>query len=112
MPKKVAQAAKAEKQIPENIQKKLARDQKVAKAKKDALAKAKKDRAEARKLALANAEKYAKEYAAADKAIVDGKRAAKKDGNFFVRANQRLPSLSESRVSISLPPSQRRSCSF
>jgi large subunit ribosomal protein L7e len=68
----------------------LARDQKVAKAKKDALAKAKKDRAEARKLALANAEKYAKEYAAADKAIVDGKRAAKKDGNFFVEGEPKV----------------------
>jgi len=60
------------------------------KAKKAAMAKAKTDRSAARKLALANAEKYAKEYDAADKAIVDGKRAAKKAGNFFVEGEPKV----------------------
>ena len=52
--------------VPENIQKKLARDEKLLKAKKTAMVKAKTDRGTARKLAMTNAEKYAKEYAAAD----------------------------------------------
>jgi len=60
------------------------------KAKKASMAKAKTDRSASRKLALANAEKYAKEYAAADKAVVDGKRAAKKAGNFFVEGEPKV----------------------
>ena len=77
-------------QVPENIKKKLARDEKLLKAKKAAMAKAKTDRAAARKLALGNAEKYAKEYAAADKAILDGKREAKKKGHFFVEGEPKV----------------------
>ena len=76
--------------VPENIVKKLARDEKLMKAKKASMAKAKTDRSASRKLALANAEKYAKEYAAADKAVVDGKRAAKKAGNFFVEGEPKV----------------------
>merc|ERR1719324_1237401 len=54
------------------------------------MAQAKKDRAASRKTALANAEKYAKEYAAADKAIIDGKRDAKAAGNFFVEGEPKV----------------------
>lgn len=60
------------------------------KAKKTAMGKAKTDRVSARKLALANAEKYAKEYAAADQALIDGKRKAKKEGNFFVEGEAKV----------------------
>ena len=60
------------------------------KARKTAMGKAKADRAAARKLALANAEKYAKEYAAAEQAIIDGKRKAKKEGNFFVEGEPKV----------------------
>lgn len=60
------------------------------KARKAAMAKAKTDRSAARKLALANAEKYAKEYADADKALVDGKREAKKKGHFFVEGEPKV----------------------
>jgi large subunit ribosomal protein L7e len=55
-----------------------------------ARAAAKKERAEKRKTQAANAEKYAKEYAAADKAIVDAKRNAKKTGSFFVEAQSKI----------------------
>ena len=55
-----------------------------------ARAAAKKERAEKRKTHAANAEKYAKEYAAADKAIVDAKRNAKKTGSFFVEAQSKI----------------------
>merc|ERR1711934_1029088 len=60
------------------------------KAKKTAMANAKKDRKAARDLALKNGEKYAKEYAAADQALIDGKRKAKKDGNFFVEGEPKV----------------------
>jgi len=60
------------------------------KAKKTAMAKAKTDRSAARKLALANAEKYAKEYAAAEQALIDGKRKAKKEGSFFVEGEPKV----------------------
>ena len=54
------------------------------------MADAKNDRKAARKLALGNAEKYAKEYAAADQAIIDGKRKAKAKGEFFVDAEPKV----------------------
>jgi hypothetical protein len=50
------------------------------KTRKAAMVKAKTDRKASRALATTNAMKYAKEYEAADKAAVDGKRAAKKKG--------------------------------
>jgi len=52
--------------VPENIQKKQARDAKLLAALKQKRENAKKERAEKRKAAAANAEKYAKEYAAED----------------------------------------------
>jgi large subunit ribosomal protein L7e len=76
--------------VPENILKKQERDAKLMKARKTAMAKAKTDRKAARALALSNAEKYQKEYAAADKALIDGKRAAKKEGKFFVEAEAKV----------------------
>ena len=56
----------------------------------DERAAAKAARAEARKAAAANAAKYAKEYADADKALIDAKRAAKKAGNFHVEAQAKI----------------------
>jgi len=78
------------KTVPENILKKQQRDAKMLKQLADARAAQKKARAEARKTAAANAEKYAKEYAAADKAVVDAKREAKKAGNFYVDAQAKI----------------------
>jgi len=51
---------------------------------------AKTDRKASRALASKNAEKYAKEYEAADKATIDGKRAAKKAGQFFVEGEAKV----------------------
>merc|ERR1712151_1386195 len=51
---------------------------------------AKKDRAAARKLATANAKKYAEEYAAEDKGLIDSKRAAKAQGNYYVDAQAKI----------------------
>ena len=76
--------------IPENIIKKQQRDAKLLKQIADERVAAKKARAESRKVAAANATKYAKEYAEADQAVVDAKRAAKKAGNFYVDAQAKI----------------------
>ena len=68
----------------------MERDSKLLKKKKEALETAKKERKAARALALKNAEKYAKEYEAADQAIIDGKRKAKKEGSFFVEGEPKV----------------------
>lgn len=51
---------------------------------------AKKERAAKRTTAAANATKYAAEYAADDKAVVDAKRQAKAAGNFFVEGQAKI----------------------
>merc|ERR1712194_333805 len=110
--KAAAAPAPAERTIPENIIKKQERDEKLMKAKKTAMAKAKTDRKASRTLALANAEKYHKEYAAADQALIDEREKPRRKESSSLNLRPRLLSLSELRVSTSLPPSQRRSCSF
>lgn len=66
------------------------RDAKLAKSRKAAMVQAKTDRKASRALATKNAEKYAKEYEAADKAAIDGKRAAKKAGQFYVEGEAKV----------------------
>eukprot|EP00493_Phyllostaurus_siculus_P026292 UN26637 len=78
------------------------------KAKKTAMAKAKTDRKAARALALSNAEKYQKEYAAADKALADGKRAAKKEGKFFVEAEAKVAFLIRTKGINKLAPKPKK----
>ena len=78
------------KSVPENILKKQARDAKLLAYYKTKREQAKKDRAAARKNANANAEKYAKEYADADKAEIDAKRDAKANGNYFVSGQAKI----------------------
>ena len=76
--------------VPENILKKQARDAKLLKALADQRAAEKKARAASRKAAAANATKYAKEYADADRAVINAKREAKKAGNFYVDAQAKI----------------------
>ena len=76
--------------LPENVLKKQQRDAKLLKHLADQRAEAKKARVAARQAAATNAANYAKEYADADKALVDAKRAAKKDGNFHVEAQAKI----------------------
>ena len=83
--------------IPENIQKKQARDAKLLANRKAARDAAKKERAAQRQAAAANAEKYAKEYAAADKAVIESKRAAKAAGNFYVDQHAKIAFLIRTR---------------
>jgi len=94
--------------VPENILKKTARDAKVLAAHKAAREASKKERAEKRKTHAANAEKYAKEYATADRALIDAKRAAKKAGNFFVEGQAKIAFVIRIRGINKLSPKQKK----
>jgi len=94
--------------IPENILKKQQRDAKLLKQIVDQRKADKAARAEARKAAAANATKYAKEYADADKAVVDAKREAKKAGNFYVDAQAKIAFVIRTRGIHKLPPKAKK----
>lgn len=83
--------------VPENVQKKQARDAKVLKELKDKRDKSKKERADKRKTIAANAEKYHKEYISADQALIDAKRKAKSEGNIYVDAEPKVAFLIRTR---------------
>jgi len=76
--------------IPENIKKKLARDEKLKKSQVAARADAKKQRAEKRKAALASAEKWFKEYQKNDADLIAKKRSAKAKGEFLVEGQAKV----------------------
>jgi len=76
--------------VPENVQKKQARDSKLLKERTERRLKEKKERAEKRKIYQANAEKYHKEYESLDRSIIDSKRKAKSEGNIFVEAEDKI----------------------
>jgi large subunit ribosomal protein L7e len=94
--------------VPENIQKKTARDAKLLAAQKAAREAAKKERAAKRTVAAKNAEKYAGEYAAADKALIEAKRSAKKAGNFFVEPEAKIAFVIRIRGINKLSPKQKK----
>jgi len=96
------------KTVPENILKKQQRDAKLLKHFADQRAADKKARAASRKTAAANAEKYAKEYADADKAVIEAKRAAKKAGNFYVDAQAKIAFVIRTRGIHKLPPKPKK----
>lgn len=76
--------------VPENIQKKQARDAKLLKELKEKRDQAKKERAEKRKLIVSNAEKYYKEYQDQEHSLIEAKRKAKAEGNFFVEPEAKV----------------------
>jgi large subunit ribosomal protein L7e len=76
--------------VPENIQKKQARDAKVLKQLADKRAAQKKERIEKRKVYLANAEKYHHEVQDRERSLIDEKRKAKAAGNIFVQPEAKL----------------------
>jgi large subunit ribosomal protein L7e len=94
--------------VPENIQKKQARDAKLLAQRVKAAKDAKTARAAARKTAAENAKKYDAEYKKADKDIVDAKRAAKAAGNFFVEAQPKIAFVIRTRGINKLAPKQKK----
>merc|ERR1719273_3121480 len=103
-----AKAAEPARNVPENILKKSHRDAKLLKHLADQRAAAKAKRAAARTAAAASATKYAKEYADADKALVDAKRAAKKNGDFYVEAQAKIAFVVRTRGIHKLPPKPKK----
>lgn len=76
--------------VPENVQKKQARDEKLRKAKTEER-KARSTQMKQRKAEwISKAQKYAAEYQAAEKKIVDEKRKARKTGAFYVPAEAKV----------------------
>merc|ERR1719242_2272202 len=106
-PAKAAPAAPA-RNVPENILKKSQRDAKLLKQMADQRAAAKAARAAARTAAAAAATKYAKEHADADKSLVDAKRAAKKNGDFYVEAQAKIAFVVRTRGIHKLPPKPKK----
>jgi large subunit ribosomal protein L7e len=94
--------------VPENIQKKQARDAKLLAARVAKRAQDKKDRAAARKVAAENATKYAAEYAKEDQDLIDAKRNAKKEGNFYVDAQAKIAFVIRTRGINKLAPKQKK----
>lgn len=76
--------------VPENVQKKQARDAKLLKNLKERRDKERKERADKRKTLAANAEKYYKEYNNQQLSLVEARRKAKNAGNFFVEPEAKL----------------------
>lgn len=76
--------------VPENVQKKQARDAKLLKELKERREKERKERAEKRKALVANAQKYHSEYQATEQGLVESARKAKAAGNFFIAAEPRI----------------------
>lgn len=76
--------------VPENVQKKQARDAKLLKDLKERRDRERKERVEKRKTLRANAEKYHKEYTKQAADLVAARRAAKNAGNFFVEPEAKL----------------------
>ena len=94
--------------MPENFVKKGARDAKLLAARKAAMDKAKKERAEKKAHAMESAAKYAQANAAAEKKVIDDKRAAKKDGSFYVEAQPKIAFVIRTRGINKLSPKQKK----
>jgi 60S ribosomal protein uL30 len=93
---------------PESVLKKQATQAKLteaaSKAAKEAAAKAQADLAKAK----ANAEKYAAEYAKADKDAIENRRKAKAEGGFFVPAEPKLCLVVRIRGTIGVSPKAKK----
>jgi large subunit ribosomal protein L7e len=93
---------------PESVLKKQATQAKIsaeAKAQSDA---ARKKRSDDKKTFFANAEKYAAEYAAAEKADIDNRRQAKADGGFYVVAQPKIALIIRIRGIIGVSPKAKK----
>jgi len=93
---------------PESILKKQATQAKIA---EDALAASRAAKAKKRsdkKTFIANAEKYAAEYAAAEKEAVDNRRAAKANGGFYVPAEPKVALVIRIRGIIGVSPKAKK----
>ena len=105
-PKKVEKKPKAE--VPEVVRKRLARS-KLRKEKKDAdkVAVAKKA-AWRKKEYFVRAEKYVKQYRTEKRQIIEAKRTAKAEGNFFVEAQPKVAVVTRIRGILGVSPKPKK----
>merc|ERR1712036_124645 len=88
--KRMGKVKIAKSKVPEGLAKKRARFAKQAAAKAEAAQVAKKNSLIARRECVAKARKYAKEYAQEKSSILAQKKAAKKQGNYYVEGEPKL----------------------
>merc|ERR1712066_632096 len=88
--KRMGKVKIAKSKVPEGLAKKRARFAKQAAAKAEAAQVAKKNNLVARREYVAKARKYAKEYAQEKSSILAQKKAAKKQGNYYVEGEPKL----------------------
>ncbi|KAG5182681.1 ribosomal protein L30, ferredoxin-like fold domain-containing protein [Tribonema minus] len=94
--------------VPESVLKKRRAQEEISARKVKAASAAKKDRAAKRKELFVRAQKYEQEYNDADKAAIDLRRAAKKEGNFYVPAEAKLAVVIRIRGIIGVGPKVRK----
>ena len=94
--------------VPENFKKKQERDQKYAKQEQEKREKAKKDRQEKRKMYLERAQKYFEEYQKHDQDLIENKRKAKAEGNFYVEPEAKVALVIRTRGIMKLPPKPKK----
>jgi len=93
---------------PESVLKKQATQAKLAEAAAAAAKEAEAKAAADAKTFVANAEKYAAEYAAAEKEAIDSRRKAKAEGGFFVPAEPKLALVIRIRGIIGVSPKAKK----
>ena len=93
---------------PESVLKKQATQAKIAAAALADSVAAKKKKSSDKKTFIANAEKYAAEYAAAEKAEVDNRRKAKAQGGFYIPAQPKVALVVRIRGIIGVSPKAKK----
>jgi 60S ribosomal protein uL30 len=93
---------------PESVLKKQATQAKIAAMAKEQSLAAKQKKAADKKQFIANAEKYAAEYAAAQKAEIDNRRQAKAQGGFYVPAQPKVALVIRIRGTIGVSPKAKK----
>ena len=94
--------------VPESILKKRRTAEKVAGDRLIAAKAAKKARREAKKEAFKRAETYAAEYKAVERTLIDAKRAARKEGKFYVPAGAKVAFVIRIRGINAMPPKEKK----
>jgi 60S ribosomal protein uL30 len=93
---------------PESLIKKEKRDEKLAVAAAAAAVAAKKASRASRATAFKNAKKYHEEYAAMEKSLIDQRRQAKAEGNYFLEPEGKLAVVIRIRGIIGISPKVRK----
>lgn len=94
--------------VPESILKKRRTQEKVAGERAIANAAARKAKRTAKKEAFKRAETYAAEYLATERGEIDAKRAAKKEGKFYVPAGAKVAFVVRIRGINAVPPKEKK----